>query len=129
MIDHFKNAEDKSIYIHLQGQIDLTKFARAISKIAYYNWVAANGMGTVDSGDLVDLILNRSQLSPTHLVGGDLDDPPHPHESAAHTVSFQTFEVGDDEFEVARVRLVASSGNEESGYPYYYVVLGRPLVG
>lgn len=114
-----------TVKVRSSGELNLAIFCRGIAKIAYCNWVAVKGLNSIRPLVITDLIRGMYPY-PSYFVGGEVGDPPPPDIGADHTIQFTTETYGRLRLLVASVRLFASSGAEEKGFPKYLIVLGVP---
>lgn len=114
-----------TVEVRSAGEINLTTFSRAIAKIAYCNWVAVNGTDSIRPLRIIDLICGTYPYA-AYLVGGEPGEPPPPNPDLSHTIKFAVGTFGRLRLVVASLRLFASSGTDEKGFPVYKVVLGAP---
>lgn len=116
---------DSIIEVRSTGELNLTTFCRAVAKIAYCNWVATKGAGSIRPLRIIDLILGTYPYA-AYFVGSQQGDPPPPAPGSSHTIQFAIETFGRLRLLVASLRLFASSGTDEKGFPVYEVVLGVP---
>lgn len=116
---------DATVEVRSSGKLNLPTFCRAIAKIAYCNWIAIRGLNSIRPLVITDLICGKYPY-PSYFVGCEVGDPPPPDPESFHTIQFATETYGRLKLLVASVRLFASSGTDEQGFPVYLVVLGVP---
>lgn len=116
---------DVPVQVRSTGELNLAAFSRAIAKIAYCHWVAERGLDAIRPLVTPDLILGMYP-HPSYFVGSAPGELPPPTLESLHTIDFATVSYGRLRLLVVSLRLFASSGTDEHGFPIYDVVIGAP---
>jgi hypothetical protein len=107
-------------------KIDVTKFARALAKIAYCQTVVNYGLYGFRRLVTPAIILGTYPNVP-HFVGSTVENPPPPGpKDVKHAIQLHETVIGKLKLLTATVRLYANSGTEDHGPPIYDVVVGAP---
>ena len=116
-----KGAKAASVHVWFKP----APFARMLAKVAHSYTVATLGLDGF-TPFLPDAILRPDYPHLAYLVGGD-PNTPSPDFGCLHRLSLETRFVDGKQMIVVRIRLFASSGDQEHGLPIYYVVAGEAL--
>jgi hypothetical protein len=106
--------------------IDIQRFARGLTKIAYCDAVRAHGLKGFRPLLSPDIILGKYPHV-AFFVGSEPSEPPPPDPPhAQHMVQHHTVRFRNQTLLSATIRLFGDSGTKEHGTPLYHVIYGAP---
>lgn len=110
----------------VDGNLNVTAFARALAKIGFGAAVAVFGFDSFDPLGIREVILGREDAA-GYYVGGVAENAPPPpdKDGRSHWINFEEVSVGGRILIIAVIRLFANSGTQDIGMPIYEVVVGE----
>jgi hypothetical protein len=121
-------SEDQDFRVWASGHIDVSLFARAMTKIAYCHMITKYGLDGFRRLVLPEIILGTCPAVPYFVGVSTADPPPKYAAKAQHTIKFTdlTWPTSEFKLHLVSIRLFAHSGTEQHGMPIYHVIGGAP---